>query len=355
MDTIEQIENEVEANAEVPAGYEEFRLSTKGKKGAPVIFHARNLDYTEMFALGSITEKDMAIKLPDLLQKTILEPVNVCNLRKFKTDEFTEFLARFLATYYQSTIEIPYQITDEDKAWVLQNVYAGDDKDSRYRDWLLAIKSGRVKPTIEVDLTKLDFYNVDEAPNRVKYERTYPSGKHFELEFSLPEFGDSAILAKALEEEFAEEDKKFATTYENYQLKQEIKAKRIRGELVDTAAMPYIPETELKAVKEYELRKTARTIELTKGLYLASIDGVDVSDKKFSERVELAKDPRFDYNAMQMLMDQLKDVHIGIIPKIKCRHPVKEVKSEIDHTFRSLELFACLQQYRPDNASTSLI
>lgn len=353
IDEIAQVEKEAQEGKDVPLGYEEFRLSTLGKKGAPEVFHAKNFDYGEMFALGSITEKNMAIKLPEMFAKVIHEK-NV-DVKDFLDAEFTEFMARFLATYYQSKIEIPYTVTKEDKKWVVDHQYDGNDKDPRYKDWLLSIQSGETKPTLEVDLTQLDFYDVNEAPNRVAYHKTYPSGKTFDVEFRLPKFGDSAILAKAVEEKFAEQDRKFATTYENYKYNQELKARRMRNELVDMSTQYYIPENELNAVKQYELEKTAYTIALTKGLYLASIDGVDVSEKKFSERVELAKDPRLDYNAMQMLTDEMKNIHIGIVPKITCRHPIKGVVETIDHNFRSLELLTHLQQYRSDNASVNTI
>lgn len=353
MNAIEQLEQDMATD--IPLGYEEFRLSTKGKlHGAPEVFHARNFDYKEMIALGSLTEKDMPIKLPSMVQKLIWEPD--VHVESFKEAEFTEFLARFLACFYRGTIELPYKITEEDIDWTLKNVYAGDDKDPRFRDWLLATKSGQNAVNIEVDLSTLDFYDVEEAPDRIKYSKTYPSGKKFECEFTLPSFGDAAILARAVEDEFGERDKRYAVTYENFQKKREIEARRLRGENVSSTAIPYIPPSELEEVKKYELEKTDFTIDLTKGLYLASIDGKDVSDLKLSERVEIAKnDRRLDYNAFQMLSDGMKQVKIGIMPKITCRHPIKEVRTEMPYTFHTLDLFACLQYYQSDNSSIGFI
>ena len=357
MEEIEQIEKEVEASKDIPLGYEEFRLSTEGQDdGAPPVFHCRNFDYDEMFELGTITEKDMAIKLPILMQKLIYEDSSVCDLSKFKDFAFTEFMARFLAAFYQSTIEIPYKVTEEDKQWVVKNLYAGNASDPRYRDWLLGIKSGQGKVSIDYDLTQLDFYPNKDYPTCARYKKTYPSGKTFEVEFSLPTFGDAAIIAKAVEEKFSETDKRYGVTYENFKILQNIRARKENGELIDNGAIPYIPESELNEVKKYELEKTKYTIKIAKGLYLKSIDGVDYSDRKLSERIEIANnDKRLDYNAFQILSDELKHIRRGIVSEIKCIHPITGERTTIVHDFRSLELFTYLQHYKSNNSSADLV
>ena len=79
-----------------------------------------------------------------------------------------------------------------------------------------------------------------------------------------------------MEKEFANEDKRYATTYANYKHNQEVDRRLLNGEKVDSNSKFYIPDNELREVKKYELRKTKFTMDMMKGMYIKKIDGKDI-------------------------------------------------------------------------------
>lgn len=334
----------IAAQSKAPAGYVEMRLSTHGKYNAPAVFNMRNFSIEEAFELGSIAQEDMPIKIPAMVQKLIYE--EDVNILDFLEQEVTETMIRFYVSFYSSKLKnVKYELTDDDYEWVLKNVYNGV-RDDNYNNWVVEARNGRIPSNFDIDLTKVEFYQI---PADAKKLVTYKRGD-FTVKFCLPKFGDSSLMQQAINEKFKEKDKKFATTYENYKANQEIENARRRGEIIANAAKHYIPDNELKACKAYELEKTSYYMGMMKGLYLYEIDGRKVYDEPLATKIELAKDPRIDYNCFQMVSEKFSKVEIGPIPKVRIEHPIKGCVTTIDYTFRTLELLAAIKDFRSDDS-----
>lgn len=362
-------ESEEKINEIIPPGYVEIKMSTQGKYYAPKSFHMRNLDINEAFELGSISQEEMPVKILNILQNLIWE--KDVKLKDFLEVEVTEVIIRFFVTFYQKDIKDQdfrkiclnsdnTDLNDYYKKWVLDNVYNGQETQA-YKNWLNAVITGKTKILFDIDLTKVKFYPIDKVKKQVEYKKSVVDPntfekKDFKVVFDLPRFGDAATVQVALQEKFGNEDKKYRTTYNNYKYNQDLENRRRRGELVDSSTEYYIPEKELNEVKSYELRKISYTIDLMKGMYLHSIDDVDYSDKPLSERVEIAKnDRRIDYNCWQTISEEFQKVNVGPIPKVVIEDPITGGKSEIDYTFRTLDLLTNIKNYRSDNASVEYI
>lgn len=351
-DALQQAEALFTGEKDIPAGYSTIELSTEGRfKGrAPAKFHMRNFDVTETMKLGGMEKRDIPIKVPEMINELIYE--DGVSINDFLEVEAAETMARFYASFYQTVIrDVDYTVTEEDKKWVLENVYKGV-KEGPYQNWLLDLQKGAIKPTYDIDLTRLEFYDVPEnVTGRVKWERG-----DFQCEFQFPRFGDSAIVQNAIMNEFGERDKRYGQTYQNFQKNQELDAAKKRGELVDPGAYTYIPESELREVRKYELEKTAYSLKLLKGLYLASVNGVDISDKKLTERVKIAEEePRIDYCCFQTVSEYFQNLKVGIKPEVTVKHPITGKMEKINHPFRALEILTLIRNFRPDGCNLTVV
>lgn len=346
---LSQIEQVASVEKDVPPGYVRLRMSTGGKYGAPAVLHARNFSIEEALALGSMAQDDIPIKVPSLLQQTILEPG--VNINDFYEPEVSEFCIHFHEAFYSHLLkELPYTVTDEDKEWMKKEVFHGKET-ADYQEWIRGLETGKLTPTFEIDLRTVKYYSVPEtAKKHIKYVKD-----DFSCVFQYPKFGDTAILQRALKEKFRVQDAQMGALYEIYKRKQDAEARLRKGENIAIDQIPYLTEDDLKAVRAYELEKTAYIFTMMKGLQLCELDGDDVSNKELSERVELAKDPRIDFSSYQMISEQFSKLQIGPVPKVTITNPITGQLKEIDYPFRTLDLLAAIRHYKPDNASIEFV
>lgn len=359
---IEEATAKAEAVKEIPAGYVNLLISTHGAYDCPASFHIRNYDINEAFELGSIAPEEMPVKICESLQKLIWEPE--ADVRNMLEGEVTEMVIKFYVSFYQRYIkDLDYAkyMTEADKKWVIDNVYGGHETQA-YKDWLLGVETGRVPLKFDIDLTKVRFHKIPSEPQKtVHYSKPVIDPNTFKetpfsCDFGLPKFGDAAIVQLAMEKEFANEDKRYATTYANYKHNQEVDRRLLNGEKVDSNSKFYIPDNELREVKKYELRKTKFTMDMMKGMYIKKIDGKDVSDLPLAERIKLVnEDHRIDYNCWQTVSSEFQNLAVGPINKIEINNPITGGKSEIDFTFRALDLLAHIKNFRSDNADVKLV
>lgn len=348
-ETLSQVESVANVEKDIPPGYQRIVMSTNGKYGAPAVLHIRNFSVEEALELGSIAQEELPIKITKLLQKIILE--KDVNIEKFYEQEVSELCIHFYAAFYSNKLkDVKYTITDADKEWMKKEVFQGKDS-AEYQNWLRGIDTGKINPTYEIDLNKVQYYKVPEdAKKFIKYKN-----KDFTCVFQYPRFGDTALLQKAVKEKFRTQDKQFGPLYEIYKRKQDAEARLRRGENVAIDSIPYLEEDDMQAVRAYELEKTSYIISMMKGLYLVEFNGEDISEKPLSERVEIAKDPRIDFSTYQTVSDNFNKLQIGPVPKVKIVNPITNMVQEVDHPFRYLELLTSIRNYRSDNASIEFI
>lgn len=348
-EVLSQIEKIADVEKEVPSGYQRIVMSTGGFLGAPAVLHIRNFSVEEALELGSISQEELPIKITSLLQRIILEPD--VKIDSFYEQEVAELCIHFYAAFYSNKLkEIPYNVTEQDKQWMKDNIYKGKES-PEYLDWVRGIETKKLNPTYDIDLNKVEYYKVTKDFKKlIKY-----TNKDFYCIFQYPRFGDTALLQKAVKEKFRDQDRKFGPLYEIYTRKQDAEARLRRGENVAIEQIPYLNTEDLQAIRAYELEKTSYIITTMKGLYLTNLNGEDVSQKPLSERVELAKDPRIDFSTYQTVSETFNKLQIGPVPKVKIVNPITQMVQEIDHPFRCLELLTNIKNYRSDNASIELI
>lgn len=348
--TLLTVERNIKLEADIPAGYVKIPMSTRGKYGAPAFLHIRNFDVTEALELGSVSQEDIPIKVPTLLQKIIFE--KDVDISKFYEAEVAELCIHFYEAFYSKTLkDVVYEITDKDKEWMKKEIFHGKET-AEYQEWLRGIATGKINPKYEIDLRAVRYYNIPEG--NVKKSIKYTNGD-FSCVFQYPRFGDTAILQKALKEEFRTKDKQFGPLYQIFKRRQEAEQRLRRGENVAIDQIPYLDKDDEAAVKQYELEKTAYIFTQMKGLQLSEFMGEDVSNKPLSERVEIAKDPRIDFSTFQTISDHFNKLQIGPVPKVTIVNPVTGLLEEIDHPFRPLDLLAAIKHYKSDNANIEFI
>lgn len=346
---LKQVEDVAAVETTVPPGYQRIRMSTGGKYGAPAVLHIRNFSVEEALELGSIAQEEIPIKVTNLLQRIILE--KDVDIKQFYDAEVSELCIHFYEAFYSTKLkEISYTPDEDDKKWVLENVYQNKDG-ADYQNWIRGVETGKVPLKYDIDLSQVRYYKVSDDP---KKKIRYKNGD-FTCVFQYPRFGDTVILQKAVKEQFRTKDRQFGPLYETYKRKQDAEARLKRGENIAIDSIPYLDQDDLQAVREYELEKTSYVISMMKGLYLQEIMGEDVSERPLSERVELAKDPRIDFSTYQTVSEHFDKLEIGPVPKVTIQNPVNGMPKEIDHPFRTLDLLASIKNYRPDNASIEFI
>lgn len=341
--TTAEYEELLESEKNIPAGYERIVMSTKGLYGAPAILHIRNFSVEEAWQLGLMSQDELPIKVTSMLQNIIWE--KDVDIKKFYDPEVAELMIKFYKTFYQSTlVDQKYELTKKDKEWVKKTLFKGVES-TEYQDWLRGVKTGKIPMNYDLDLNLVKYYAIDENPH--KYIKATKKG--FEMMFQYPRFGDAALIQKIVKEEFRAEDKQFGPLYEVYKRKQDMEQALRRGDDIDQGAIPYIDQEDLNAVKDYETRKSIFVINQTKAMYLYSWGGEVVANKPLSERLEIARDPRFDYSLYQMISEKLNNLEIGPIPKVEIDNPVTHAREVIDHPFRTLELLAAIKDYGSDD------
>ena len=344
-----QVEVTASIELEVPPGYQRIRMSTKGKFGAPEYLHIRNFSVEEALALGSIAQDELPIKVNSLLQAIIFE--KDVDISKFYEAEVSELCIHFYEVFYSNTLkEIQYKVTDADKEWMLKNIYKGT-KSAEYQNWLRGIENGQISHTYDIDLRQVRYYTIsDDAKKYIKYKNG-----DFSCVFQYPRFGDSAILQKALKEKFRQQDITMGPLYKIFKNRQDAEERLRRGENIAINQIPDLDAEDEKAVRQYELEKTAYIITTMKGMYLKEFDGKDVSEMSLTERVELAKDPRIDFSLYQTVSEAFNKLEVGPVPKVSIINPITGAVEEIDHPFRPLDLLTAIKHYKSDKASIEFI
>jgi len=341
---LQLVEETAAIETNVPAGYQRIVMSTMGKYGAPQVLHIRNFSVEEALELGSIAQDEIPIKITSLLQRLIYE--EDVDIRTFYEQEVSELCIHFYQAFYSHQLkDIKYTPDEEDKKWVLENIYKNQNG-ADYQNWLRGVENGQIPLNYDIDLNRVRYFKIPDNPKKfIRYKRG-----NFECKFQYPRFGDTALLQKAIQEKFRTEDRQIGPLYDIFKKKRDAEQRRLRGENVAVENLPDLNPDDVQVVRKYELDKTSYTIQQMKGLYLVEFNGEDISGRPLSERVEIAKDPRIDFSMYQTVQECFNKLEIGPYSKITIANPINGLPKEIDHPFRSLELLAAIKDYRPDDS-----
>ena len=193
--TLDEQAKEIAEQPKIPIGYMTVELSTKGKFGAPKVFHVRNFKTEDLIGLAIEDEDKMQEAAADMLQSLIFE--KDVDVKKFHQKEVVETFLRLYRRYYQNVLKnLPWELTEEDKE-IIAKEEGGKDTDS-YRRRLAAIKRGDEKQFFDIDLKQVDYYEIpDNVTGTVRVTQKDPeTGKDFVVEYTYPRYGDTILLKK---------------------------------------------------------------------------------------------------------------------------------------------------------------
>ena len=349
QEIIATAEAKVKNEIEVPAGYIKIELSTKGKVGAPAVFHMRNFTTEDLMDLALTDEQEIPIQVVKKMQEIIWEPEEVCDVKKFHEKEVTEALFILYKTFYSSMLpEVDWELTDEDKEYLAEK--NGGKESLEYKQKLAAYESGEWKEKWTINLDNIKTYDIPDKFKTVAHIEKKVS--KFNYDYSLPKYGDVLILRQFIDTIYKEKDKKFATTKENiirkHQLDQDFRA----GKIGYNGSKIYIPENELKEFNEYEREKTVFATKCLKALHLEKVNGEDVSNLSLQKRLEIIEGPEFDHASFRQASEGLNNLKFGLIEDIDGFDPILRKQVKVHYTFRVPTL---LQAIRDNDSDQTVI
>lgn len=353
---LKKAREEYEKIVNCPKGYIEYTMSTKGKIGAAETIRFRNFSPEDLMDLGSVDKEEVPIKLLETLDSLIYNPDNdpKLSVKNFHEKEVIEFLLYLYESFYTTIFpNQEWELTEED--WEFKKKELGGQDSNEFRAFERAIKTKQFKPVFDIDISKLDYYEIDDNfKSKVQINRKY-GNDIFTATFSLPKFGDFITLKFFIENIFEKEDRKFARIAEIYKFKQEAKERLIAGENINLASIPDVPKTELDKFKEYERNKTMFAITASKALYIEEFDGQDVSDWSLEKKLELAKDPRLDYSTFKMVQDKFNELQFGLKEEITVFDPILQKVVKRKYSFRITDLLEAIRDTGTSETNVSFI
>lgn len=328
-----------------PEGYIEARLSTRGKVSAcPESFYIRNFMPEDLIAMSTTSENDMPLKIIDILDSMIWNPPGTkepISVKYFTRKEVIETLLLLYETFYTPIFPgQTWDLTDEDYEFLAER-HGGKDS-AAYRDRIRALETGEWKPTFDLDISKLDYYEVpDDFKKNVRVSRKV-AGKPFTIVFSLPLYGDFVTLKFFIDEIYAKEDRRWAQVAEIIKNREDAKERLRKGENISLRSVPDVPENERKEYMKYVDEKTTFAMTATKALYIKEFDGEDISHLPLEEKIRYARDARVDYTVFQQAQTLFDKMEYGYKEEITAYDPILEKNVSRNYTFQLSDLLQAI-------------
>lgn len=349
----------IEDRINAPDGYVNIKLSTVGKVGAPASFFIKSFSPEDIMNLGLSDEKDFQIRLLKTLQSLIYNPMRpgepgYIDVGDFHEKEVIETLLTMYEFFYQSVFpQQTWELTEEDYE-ELKRQNGGDTPE--YRAQLRAIKNGEWRPAFDLDISQaIDYYDISNDDNfktTVKYE-TDLYGKPFSVKFSLPKYGDFLKLKMFIDDVYQNEDRKYARLGQILQLRKDANERMLNGENVDWTKIPAVSPRDEEDYKEYEVAKALFTTTASKALYIKEFDGKDVSHLSIREKINLAKDPRLDFDTFKQVQEMFDSLKFGYKEEITALDPILNKVVQRPYNFRVMDLLTAMQSARSSKAHLS--
>jgi hypothetical protein len=333
---MEQARAEIDERINTPEGYIEYKPSTRGKIGAPEVMFIRNFSPEDLIFLALAHREDIPIKLIKVLDTLIWNPNNDSKLsvKNWHEKEVVELLLEIYEKFYTTIFaNQKWVLTDEN--WEHMAKAHGGKNSDEYRLLQISYKNGNWKPVFDIDLTKINYYEVpDDVKIQAHIEKELPDGKKFTATFSLPRFGDSVTLKYFMDLIYKDQDAKFARIDEIIKIKNEILSKVKKGEFIDITRLPAIPKDDLQLYNEYKDEKTMFAITASKAMYITEFDGQDVSNLPLEKKIEFARDPRLDAATFKMVQAKFNELKFGIKEELTVIDPIMNKVISRKHSFR---------------------
>lgn len=328
----------------IPDGYMTIKMSTKGRVGAPAEFHIKDLTVEDLVGLSLADNEDVQIKTIAKLQSLILE--DDVDIKKFSEGEVVETCIKLYGHFYSSVIRgLPYTVKDDDLKAMAKR-WGGEDSED-YKSLLRDLANGKWKPTYDIDINSLDYYDIPE--NFEKNIRVSKKGSDFYCVYSYPRYGDVVILRDYINKIYKEKDKRYARNLETWKYAQDCEQRIRNGENVSYQSIPRLPESELKELKAYQEEKTIFTMKCLRALRLVNFCGKDVEDFPLDEKLKLIEDPRCDYAVFKKVEEYFeKQFKVGVKDTVRIFNPIKECVENTTQTFRVYDILSAIRDQDSD-------
>lgn len=300
----------------LPEGYAEIRLSTKGKLGAPEVFHIRNFKVQDIVALSLTKDQLLPAKLIEILQDMIYEDTDVS---QWHEKEVEELMVILYMTFFSNTLEINYPLEESD----IEKMKETEIGLSIYEDMQKGVKEATPKTTINL-ARDVDTYDLPENFNpriRITNKKT-----GFYVVFDYVHYGDQLIIKKWLDDHFKEEEASFASIASKIERNNALLF-QLKDDPEKAKDFIKIDPAEQEAYDDFLNRKIQLLSEIIRIASILNFNGEDVSQLSISEKYEkISPDARLDYGMISKLSQKQNNFNVGIKPEIDMENPVtKEV------------------------------
>lgn len=335
-DEIKSLRQDIENEANVPSGYIPIELSSKGKWGAPKLFHIKNFTVEQISSLSFCEPDQVPIKILKMIPEIVWE--KDVDFGQFHEGEVIETLIILYRTFYQSILaNQDWKLTDEDKEF-LKKEHGGESLE--YKKQIQAYENGDWKPKFDIDLNRVRFYECDDdVKNTVQVKKA----NGFTCEFTYPKYGDTLVLHEIITRKFQEKENQLASIKEKIQFRNNMEEKWKNGEMVDLSRCPVVSEEERRKYEEFQIEKGTFLTKLTRTILLKSINGKDISKLPLEEKVMYADDPNLDFSTINKVTKIFKDLKVGPVEKIIGFDPIIREVREVEYSFRIFDFILALQ------------
>jgi len=325
----------------IPLGYFPIELSTKGKLGAPAIFHIRNFKTGDLVDLSLADEEDLTETVINMLKNMIWE--KDINIKNWHEKEISELLVRIYMIFFTAEMtEIDFELNDSDHEFLLNKV-----GQQQYDEMIGQIRSGKWAPKTRIVLTSIETHDLDESFKTTVRVKSNKTG--LDIGFSYPKFGDVVIMKKFLKQRFEKEDKQFASIKRMIEFRREMEDKLEAGFDVSLSKIPIVPEAELKKFQKFEIEKALLAVDLIKAIQLTHFDGKDLTNAPMEEKIKIAADPRIDYTLNKKIEDYFQTLKFGINEaQVPMYNPITEQVETRRFSFRFLDLLQAIRSFNSD-------
>lgn len=346
QETIEATEKE----SNVPVGYIPMELSTRGKLGAPAVFHIRNLSTEEVMQMSLVDDEDLPEKTLEILRSLIYE--EDIDPATWHEAEVIEALVRLYKEYYSPILK-EQKFTPDDTDWeYLEQKYGKNSE--RFMELKRDIENGNWDPHFNIDLNAISYYAVkDDFKANIAYKSKDGS---LTCVYTYPRYGDIVKVKKYIDTKFKNKDKQFESLAKIYRFRKEAEEKVLKGQNINLNGIGQITKEDEKKLHEYDLEKTRWIVTAMRAIQIIEIDGKDVSELPFDKRMELVQDPRFDYASFKKIAEMYAKLPVGIKKEISVDDPIMMQRRDgYVYSFRVYDVLSAFRDQDTDDDSYNFV
>ena len=314
----------------IPAGYLAVELSTKGKLGAPALFHIRNFKVSDIITLSLTADTDIPHRLIQILNDAIYEDVDV---GEWHEKEVEELMFNVFSTFYKSVLtEIEFPIEEEDLE------YIRDVDEDLYKSILNKEWTPRTNINLFSDVVTYELPEDFTPQIKISNKKT-----GFFVVFDYIKYKDQVTIKRWLEDFYKKETIKFKIVEDQIAYNEGIYEKAALDSSVLSKLIFIDPELE-REYKEFTAKKLQTALEIVRVASIINYNGEDVSNLSIDEKYKrFANDAQIDYGLIVKLEKRQKKQLIGINPDVYMWNPIKNERCQRRFSFRIPSMLQAMQ------------